>query len=132
MTTAPEHGGKACGDLTQTQSCFHGSCGCSNVFCKFEQHGLFGVDSIQVGHHKAEQKGTSHVCGINPSAGNKCECFCGAQSSLGTFQEELQKRNLIAQNWQHTPDTASLPARHPMVSPSNPEGIEHVMWKESA
>merc|ERR1711871_338128 len=66
MTTAPEHGGKVCGDLTQTQSCFHGSCGCSNVFCK-------------------------------------CECFCGAQSSLGTFQEELKKRNLIAKNWQHTP-----------------------------
>jgi len=131
MTTAPENGGKACGDLTQTQTCFHGSCGCSNVFCKFEQHGLFGVDSIQVGHHKAEQKGTSHVCGINPSAGNKCECFCGAQSSLGTFQEELKKRNLIAKNWQHTPDTTSLPARHPVVSPSNPNGREHVMWKES-
>lgn len=93
VTTQPLHGGTGCGDLNQTKPCSFGACGCSNVFCKFEQHGLFGVSSIQVGHHKEEQKGTTHVCGLNPTT-HKCECFCGKKSKLGTFEQELDKRGL--------------------------------------
>merc|ERR1711871_52373 len=91
VQTQPQHGGTGCGDLNETRPCSFGACGCSNVFCRFEQHGLFGVDSIQVGHHKAEQKGTSHVCGYN-KADKMCECFCGKSSTLGTFKQELAKR----------------------------------------
>jgi len=108
VTTEPQHGGTACGARNETKSCSFGACGCSNVFCKFEEHGLFGVDSIQVGHHKAEQKGSTHVCGVNPTD-NSCECFCGKVGKLGTFEEELAKRGIRGDAASTGP--ATLPSR---------------------
>jgi len=89
IVTAQEHGGKACAPLSETVPCFHGSCGCSHVFCKFERHGLFGKNSIQVGHDKQEQVGVKHVCGVNKQ--NACECFCGGDN-LGSFKQEIAKQ----------------------------------------
>jgi hypothetical protein len=81
--------------------------------CDFANHGLYGEESIQVGHDGEEQAGEKHVCGTvtmcedtdmvfvpGTECGTKrdhCECFCGGQT-LGTFNEELEKRTNAAQD----------------------------------
>jgi hypothetical protein len=108
ILTAQAHNGKACPPLSETVPCFHGSCGCSHISCKFERHGLFGKNSIQVGHDGAEQHGVQHVCGVDTFK-NSCECFCGG-SNLGTFEEELTKHESSSTAMEEGRERSSLDA----------------------
>lgn len=80
VESAAEYGGKEC-VLVEHADCNSHTCGCTHIKCAYLKHETHQKFSIRVMHHKDEQNGFYHTCGLDQTSGD-CRCEC-THHSLG-------------------------------------------------